>query len=317
MKFLLCGASGYIGTVLQEELVKAGHSFVNFDSDLLGLTKEDKKAKNPTIIASSYDNHKEIDKFKGYDIIVNLAAHVGDPMCLVDTQFALMNNCLGTKNIVSKAEKENKPLIHLSTSSIYGSEDCTLDDPLTEDVKTFPIDFYGQTKYQQERYVKSLNNYCMFRLGTAYGQSPRMRYDLVIPTFTAKAVNDKKIVVFGGNQYRPFVHIRDVARAIIFAGENNLRGIYNLANENLKIIEVAEKIRKIYRETKIETNKMISDPRNYIVSDAKLLSKGFKFKFNVDKGIREMGKASTIKEYDRAIYSNDKLANLKKMKIKI
>jgi len=321
MKFLLIGSSGYLGSVLKEELIKKKHSFTDFDSNLLGLTKETTdKYGNRTIIDSSLNKNGQLAKFKDYDIMVNLASVVGDPACLVDTKFSLMNNCVGTRNMVEKANRNKKPIIHFSTASTYGSENCSLDNPLTEENRVFPIDFYGQTKYQQERFVELAKKFVMFRLGTAYSQSPRMRYDLVIPLFTAKAINDKKIVVYGGNQWRPFVSVRDVARAVMYASENLRKfngGIFNLTNENLTIKRVAEIIKEIYPETKIETNKMITDPRNYIVSNKKLLDTGFKFKWNVKKGIKEMGKAKTVKEYDRVVYSNEKLALLKKMGIKL
>jgi len=320
MKFLIIG-SGYLGKVLEEELIKRKHSFTVFDSNLLGLTKEGiDKYGNKTIIDSSLNKKGALNSFKNYDVMINTAAVVGDPACLVDTKFALMNNCVATRNMVEKANRDKKPIIHFSTCSTYGSENCSLDNPLTEMNKVFPIDFYGQTKYQQERFIELAENSVMFRLATAQGQSPRMRYDLVIPTFTAKAINDKKIVVYGGEQWRPFVHVRDVARAVIFASENFekfIGRVFNLTSENLTIKQVAETIKKIYPETKIEINKMITDPRNYIVSNKKLLDTGFKFKWNVEKGIKEMGEAKTIKEYDRVIYSNEKLALLKKMGIKL
>lgn len=323
MHFLLIGGDGYLGQVLQWEILIAGHSFTVYDNNLYGLSRE--RIVSPTgdgevITADTLDLNGKIYKHSkdSYDIIVNLAAVVGDPACLVDTRFALKNNCVGTRNIVAKAIADDKPIIHFSTCSLYGAEKCTLKKPLKEGDPTFPIDFYGQTKYQQERFVvEGTDKHCVFRLGTATGQSPRMRYDLVIPSFTAKATRDKKIIVFGGGQYRPFVHVRDVARAVIFSADNNLRGIYNLANENLTITQVANKIKKALPQTIVETNSLIQDPRNYIVDGTKLLKKGFKYEWTVLKGIKEMMSASTIKEYDRVIYHQDQLMQLKKMNIKI
>jgi len=317
-KFLIVG-SGYIGKVIEDEIRKAGHAFTTFDNNLLGLQKPGKdEAGNETIMDDSLNENGPLSKFTNYDVMINTAAVVGDPACLVDTRFALQNNCVGTRNMVEKANRDGKRIIHLSTCSLYGAEKCTEENPLKEADHTFPIDFYGQTKFQQERFVtERAKLYTVFRLGTAYGQSPRMRYDLVIPTFTAKAVNEGKITVFGGDQWRPFIHIRDVARAVIWFSERGIGGIFNLASENLTIKQLAYLIKESLTETKVEINDMIQDPRNYIVSSDKVRRLNFEFKYDVKYGIKEMAEAKTIKEYDRAIYHNDKLATLKKMGIKI
>ena len=143
-----------------------------------------------------------------------------------------------------------------------------------------------------------------------------MRYDLVIPTFVAKAVNDGKITVFGGDQWRPFVHIRDVARAVIWAAEIGIGGVFNLANDNLTIKQLAYIIKSWLKGTEIEVNDMIQDPRNYIISSRKIKHIGFEFKYNVIYGIKEMAEGKTIKDWDRAIYHNDKLGMLKKMGVR-
>lgn len=322
MRYLLVGGEGYIGRVLQEEIITSGHEYLSIDNNLLGLAQYNTLPgmKGESVFGDTLDKISFRNTLEGkeYDVLINLAAVVGDPACLVDTRFALQNNCVGTRNMVERANKEGKKIIHLSTCSLYGAENCSEKNPLTETDKTFPIDFYGQTKYQQERFVvENSKNYCVFRLGTAYGQSPRMRYDLVIPTFTAKAIKEGQLTVFGGNQWRPFVHIRDVARAIIFAVDNDLKGVYNLANENVTIKQVAQKIKEAIPKTRIEINTMIEDPRNYIVSNKKILETGFKFRETIIAGIKEMMSSPTIKEYDRVIYHNNQLAQLKKNGIKL
>lgn len=312
MKFLLVGGDGYIGRVLQEEIEKSGNEFVVFDNNLLGLSKEREKI----IHDDTLNKNGKLAKYTDYDVLVNLAAVVGDPACLVNPSFSIKNNCVGTRNMVEKANRDGKKIIHISTCSLYGSENCTIENPLTENSMVFPIDFYGQTKYQQERFVTDMaKDWVSLRLGTAYGQSERMRYDLVIPLFTAKAINEKKITVFGGNQWRPFVHIRDVARAIIFSAKKDLHGIYNIVEENLKIVDLANKLKKIIPETKIEINEMINDPRNYIVSNQKIKDDGFKFEWTIEDGIREMSNAKTIYEFDKVIYSNKELVRRRFEKI--
>ena len=296
MKFLLVGGLGYIGSVLQDELTKAGHQFEIVDNDIMDLHDWHHRL---NII--DYDNLNTImNMVSNSDVIVNLAAIVGDQACLVDPHLAIKINCQGAQHIVNICNKFNKKLIQASTCSIYGESD----DLLTEESQTFPVDFYGQTKYQQERHViENSKNYCVFRFGTAYGWSTRMRFDLVVNTFTAKVYNKEKLAVFGGEQWRPFVHIRDISRAIIFAGERDLKGIYNLSNENLTIKELATTISN--NKVLIEVNTIMSDPRNYKVSNKKLTNAGFKFNWTIKKGVEEMtNHPEALKDYNNTRYSN-------------
>lgn len=306
-KILITGGLGYIGRVLQEECIKEGIEPIVIDNNLYGLADKDSnyidcdlldKEKLEEVLSK---NRKEIDT------IINLAAIVGDPACLVNTRQALEVNCVGTRNLIEIANKHKYKIIHASTCSLYGSEDCSLNKPLTEESPVFPIDFYGQTKYQQERFVKEMaDNYCIFRLGTAFGLSPRMRYDLVINTFSAKASQGETLSVFGGNQYRPFSHTRDISRAFIFAYKNNLNGLYNLAGENETITQIADVFEKNYG-TKVEKTDLIVDPRNYIASSKKLLDEGFKFEYSIEKGIAEMFEFSKNVDYRDKKYDDKKL----------
>lgn len=305
MKFLLIGGLGYIGQVLQQEIKKAGHTFEIIDNDLFSLHNG-----NDKLDIINYGHFEKISSsIKDSDIIVHLAAIVGDPACLVDTRLAIETNCQGVQHIVNLCNKYSKKIVLLSTCSLYGSSD----EILIEESPTFPVDFYGQTKYQQERYVlENANDYCVFRLGTIYGYSPRMRFDLVINNFVAKAHNNEKLSVFGGEQWRPFVHVRDAARGIIFAAEKNLKGVYNLANENVKIMDLAKKI-----SSNIDVNEFMSDPRNYKASNEKILKEDFEFKYSVDKGIEEINNyIEHLRSYKDVKYSNYKLMVLRNLQAK-
>ena len=215
---------GYIGKILSDEIKKANMQAIVIDNNFLNLANKNDKFINCDIL-----DKKRLDSIlekhaKEASYIINLAAVVWDPACLVDTRFALQVNCVGTRNVMEVANKYNYKVIHASTCSLYWAENCSMENKLTEENHTFPIDFYWQTKYQQERFVQVFgNDNCVFRLGTAYGWSPRMRYDLVINVFSWKAANWEKITVFWGKQYRPFAHVRDISRAFIFALQNNLK----------------------------------------------------------------------------------------------
>jgi len=134
-----------------------------------------------------------------------------------------------------------------------------------------------------------------------------MRYDLVVNAFAARAVKYNKIIVFGGEQERPFVHIRDISRAIVHVINKNLNGIYNVRGENLSLLKLSEIVKSI-TNCQVEINKNISDKRSYMVDGSKLLKTGFEFKFTISDAIEEIKNSPTALEMQKGIYSNLKLA---------
>jgi nucleoside-diphosphate-sugar epimerase/dTDP-4-dehydrorhamnose 3,5-epimerase-like enzyme len=300
-KVLIIGGLGYIGSVLYDIIKDEEWEVEILDTHLY----KELHPVNP-FIEADVRNKDEIKKIiHKFDVIVNLAAIVGDPACLIDTNQAIQINCIGTRNVAEICSASDKRIIHISTCSVYGSEPNKL---VKESDEGFPIDFYGQTKYTQERIVRELceDHFCVLRLGTAYGLSPRMRYDLVVNSFAARAVKDKKITVFGGEQERPFVSINDISRAIIHAIKNNLKGIYNVRGENLSLLKLSETVKEI-TGCKVDVDRNIIDMRSYMVDNSKLLDTGFEFKYTVADAIKEISKSPTALEFQKGIYSNLKL----------
>ncbi|MHA1130839.1 MAG: NAD-dependent epimerase/dehydratase family protein [Candidatus Helarchaeota archaeon] len=309
-KILVTGGLGYIGSVLCEELRKVGIEALIVDNNLYNLAGTDTIFINVDL--RNKDKLERILKKHSSELsaIIHLAGIVGDPACLIDTKKAIMINCVGTRNVVELANKFNLKIFHASTCSLYGAEHCTLESPLTEEAHLFPIDFYGQTKYQQERFVLELaDKFCIFRLATAYGLSPRMRYDLVLNLFAAKAARDETLTVFGGTQYRPFTHVRDIASAFIHAIQENLEGIYNIVAINETIINIATLINELFN-TEIEITDLIHDPRNYIADNKKILNTGFTFKWTLQEGLNEVIEYSKKIDYTQTRFSNQKLMQL-------
>ncbi len=301
-KILILGGLGYIGSVLFKIIKQEEWEVDIMDNHLY----RDIHPLNPYIEADIRNKDQIESIFKNYDVIVNLAAIVGDPACLIDTNLAIEMNCIGARNIAEICKKLKKFIVHISTCSIYGSEPNRI---VKEEDEGFPIDFYGQTKYTQERLIREIcnDNHCILRLGTAYGLSPRMRYDLVVNTFAARALKFKKITIFGGEQERPFVHIRDISRAIVHVIKYNLRGIYNVRGENLSLLKLGEIVRDI-TNCEIEINRNIVDKRSYMVDSTKLINTGFEFKYNIDYAVKEIVNSPTALEFHKGIYSNLKLA---------
>lgn len=301
-KILILGGLGYIGSVLFEIIKQEEWEVDIMDNHLY----RDINPLNPYIEADIRNRDQLESIFRNYDFIVNLAAIVGDPACLIDTNLAIEMNCIGARNIAEICKKLKKFIVHISTCSIYGSEPNRI---VKEEDEGFPIDFYGQTKYTQERLIREIcnDNHCILRLGTAYGLSPRMRYDLVVNTFAARALKFKKITIFGGEQERPFVHIRDISRAIVHVIKHNLHGIYNVRGENLSLLRLGEIVRDI-TNCEIEINRNIVDKRSYMVDSTKLINTGFEFKYNIDYAVKEIVNSPTALEFHKGIYSNLKLA---------
>jgi nucleoside-diphosphate-sugar epimerase/dTDP-4-dehydrorhamnose 3,5-epimerase-like enzyme len=298
---LIIGGLGYIGSVLYNIIEQEGWNVEILDNHLY----KELLPVNP-FIEADIRKKDEIKKIiQNHDVIVNLAAIVGDPACLIDTNLAIEINCMGTRNVAELCEKFNKKIVHISTCSIYGSEPNIV---VKEEDEGFPIDFYGQTKYTQERIVREIckDNFCILRLGTAYGLSPRMRYDLVVNAFAARAVKFNKITVFGGQQERPFVHIRDISRAIVHVIKNDLNSIYNVRGDNLSLLKLSEIVKEITNcEVEIDTN--IIDKRSYMVDNSKLVNTGFDYKYQVADAIEEIMNSPSAMEMHKGIYSNLKL----------
>ena len=171
---LIIGGLGYIGSVLREELDKINTKYLVLDNDIYRLRQDDK------YIHEDIRHYKRIEKhIKKADIIVNLAAIVGDPACCVNRRLTNNINVTGTFNVVDICRAHKKRLIHISTCSVYGDKY----DPCSEDTPPEPKDYYAQTKRKQERLISKFlpkSDYCILRLGTVFGLSPRMRFDLAI-----------------------------------------------------------------------------------------------------------------------------------------
>ena len=159
-----------------------------------------------------------------------------------------------------------------------------------------PISLYGRTKCDGEDLVRlKVKNYVCFRLATVFGHSYRMRSDLIVNNFVYTALKKKKLTLFEPHFRRNFIHVRDVANAIIFTMKNFNKlknNVYNLglSSANISKIMLAKKIKKQIPNLKISIIKNIKDPdqRDYYVSNRKIEKKGFKAKIKIEDGIKEL-----------------------------
>ena len=229
---------------------------------------------------------------KGMDFIIPLAGLVGAPLCEKKKKEAVEINVKAIELIV-KLAKKNQKIIYPTSNSGYGigqkSKFCDENSPLN------PISLYGRTKAQAEKIVMQHSNFVAFRLATIFGYSYRMRTDLIVNNFVEKAVKTKRLDIFEPKFRRNFVHIKDVVKAFIFAIENFKKvrnNIFNLglSSANITKIQLAQKIKKNLKNTKIVVNKFKSDPdkRDYFVSNKKIEKAGFKAKITLEEGIKEL-----------------------------
>jgi len=219
------------------------------------------------------------------DVVVWLAALVGDPACALNESLTVEIN---KKPLQFLKENFKGRIIYMSSCSVYGARD----DILTETSEVRPLSLYARGKIEAEKIFSDSNAIC-FRLGTVHGISDRfsrIRFDLVVNTLVMRAIHHNRITVFGGEQYRPLLHVRDVAKAIFAVLDKENTGIYNLHAENMKIIDVAKKIKEYFPSLEIEeTESVFQDNRNYRVSSDKARNElGFNPTLTVDDAIKEL-----------------------------
>lgn len=285
MKILLTGACGYVGTPLAQELLAQGHTVRGVDIQWFGnylqphprlqLVKDDIRN------ASSWD-------LRGIHVVLHLANVANDPCAELDSKLNWEVNALATMFLVERAIRDGVPhFIFASSGSVYGVKE---EPEVTEDLPLVPISDYNKTKMISERVLLSYADRIravIVRPATVCGYSPRMRLDLSVNMLTMQALTKGKITVFGGDQTRPNIHLRDMIRVYEhFLAHPELRGVFNAGFENISILDIAERAKKHIPAEIIVTPS--NDPRSYRLSSKKLLATGFQPKYGVEDGIREV-----------------------------
>lgn len=257
-KVLIIGGAGYIGGYTTDYLLQKGYDVCVFDS-LLYETRYLKKVN--FIYGDIRDTELVIKTAIDYDCIIIMAAFVGDPVCAGHPDLADEINHIAVKNICHGLT--NQHVIFLSTCSVYGKNDNMLDEfsPVN------PLSVYAKTKFKAENYIYEKNG-TIFRLGTVYGigdSFSRIRLDLVVNVLAMRSFYEKEITIYGGEQWRPLISVKDIAGYINEAIDRGIRGTYILSNENCRMKELASRI--ALPDTTINyTESKPDDARNYKVS---------------------------------------------------
>jgi len=300
MKVLIVGGAGYVGGGIVDLLLKENEVTV-YDS----LIYENSYRKNVDFIFGDIRDYKKINNILDqYDAVIWLAALVGDGACAINPALTHEINSETVKNL---AKNFKGKIVFLSTCSVYGAQEGILD----ESSEVNPLSEYASSKLIAEKYLADSDS-IIFRLGTLFGigdKFSRIRLDLVVNILTTKAYIDKKMSVFGGEQWRPLLHVKDVANAIAHTLDTQTNGVFNLHYKNFKIIEIANEIKNKISDVEIETTPLpFQDARNYQVSSDKLRdATGFQATVDLIQGINEMYElisSNRIKDINDPRYSN-------------
>jgi nucleoside-diphosphate-sugar epimerase len=300
-KILVTGGAGYIGSVLVPILLSQNYKITIVDSLIHGQSSLLDCCANPDfdfVKGDICDNQLMASLIPKHDIIVLLAAIVGAPACKANPALARLVNYDAHMEIIKRISPSQK-IIFPNTNSGYGIGEK--DGYCTEKTPLKPISDYGIAKVEIEKALLDKGNAVTYRLATVFGTSPRMRMDLLVNDFTYRAYKDRFIILFEEHFRRNFIHIRDVAKAFIFGITNyeKMKGEpYNvgLSSANLTKRQLCEKIKEHVPDFYIHSAPVGEDPdkRDYLVSNKKIESLGWRPDYTLDDGIVELLKAYRI-----------------------
>lgn len=316
---LVIGGAGYIGSVLVRRLLKAGYRVRVLDLLLYGGDSLDEVRDNPNFEFHQGDT-RHIDTLlaaiQDVDSVIHLAELVGDPVCDNNPVLTLQTNYLSTLTIAQICTYlQINRFVYTSSCSVYGASA----DPeliLNESSELSPVSLYGRMKINAERTILGMSsgNFspCILRFGTVFGASPRPRFDLVVNTLTTQAFYGGKIHIFGGEQWRPHLHVSDAACAIQTVLESPIEDVaaqvFNIVGENLKIETLGKLVGARLPDTSVIYDSDAKDPRNYRVSGDKAAEKlGFRPSVRVTEGIEELVRyleSGKIVDYKDKRYQN-------------
>ncbi len=298
---LVTGGAGYLGSTMIPALLAAGHEVICVDNFMFGQDSLNHVCVDPKFSVHRGDVRDMAmmrPLFKKADVIIPLAALVGAPLCGRDVIGTETINRDAITDMCKELSKEQKILMPITNSGYGIGEEgkyCDETSPLR------PISLYGKVKVEAEEVVLQRENSVSFRLATVFGMSPRMRIDLLVNDFVYRAFYDRAVVLFESHFKRNYIHVRDVTRAFMHAMDNfdTMRGEpYNvgLSEANLSKWELCEKIKEhlpsfVFLEAPIGED---PDKRDYIVSNEKIESTGWKPAYSLDQGIPDLIKGYTM-----------------------
>jgi nucleoside-diphosphate-sugar epimerase len=297
-KVMVTGAGGYIGTQLVRDLVKAGHEVTAVDRFFFGKEPLSEFIGNRQVTIKQKDI-RDLDQndFKDHDTVCDLACLSNDPAGEIDPELTYHINRDGRIHVAKTAKQAGVAKYIISSScSVYGKGE---EPQLSETSKTNPMSVYAKSTLEAEQQNLSIadSNFSVtaLRNATVFGLSTRMRFDLVVNLMTLTAFQKGRIIVMGGGlQWRPLVHVSDVSRAFttVISSKKDLvnKEIFNIGLDNFQIKNLAYLVREeLPFPVEIETAPDDADRRDYNVVFQKAKEKiGFSAKVDVIHGIKEI-----------------------------
>lgn len=303
---LVTGGAGYIGSILVPALLNEGNKVTVLDSLMYGQYPLLDCCANPDfefIKGDICDSSLVSLLVPKFDAVLPLAAIVGAPACKINPPLTKLVNHDAPLAMIKSLSPSQK-VVFPTTNSGYGIGEkdkyCTEESPLR------PISEYGKHKVEIEKALLDTGSAITLRLATVFGMSPRMRMDLLVNDFTYRAYKDRFIVMFEAHFRRNYIHIRDVAKAFIFALNNyeKMKGQpfnVGLSSANLTKMQLCQKIKEYVPDFYIHEAPIGEDPdkRDYLVSNEKIESLGWRPDHTLDSGIKELLKGYRILKPNR------------------
>ena len=302
MTVTVTGGAGYVGATVVDELLTAGRRVKVLDSllhDQEDIASELEARGVEVVRGDIRDADARAKALEGAEALVHLAAIVGDPACAQDPELSNEVNVGGSRALVADARASGvERMVFASTCSNYGRmADPTV--PVDENDELAPVSLYAEQKVGIEKALlegehNGLKPTCL-RFATVYGVGRRMRFDLTVNEFTRDLWADKHLEVFGELFWRPYIHVRDAARAVaavLAAPDEKVAGrVFNAghSDENYRKLDLVEIITGELKRGDVGYVSRDEDPRDYKVSFERIKDElGFVPEMRVPTGVAEL-----------------------------
>lgn len=303
MKILIAGAAGYIGSILVPFLLERRHTITAVDRFYFGDTLCAPRERHPDALRVVRDDVRAMspELVRGHQAVIDLSGISNDPACELDPDLTESVNVQGGRSLAKMARDLGvRRYVYSSSCSVYGHGDSV---GLTENSPRNPVSLYARAKRDLEDSLGLLAteahgafDVVILRLATVFGLSPRMRFDLAVNVMARNAyVNHRITVDGGGRQWRPFVHVRDVAHAFALATEADAATVagevFNVGSNamNVQILNLAFRVRDMIPPTEVIPVPSDPDLRNYNVNFDKIHRVlGFKAEHAIEDGVTEV-----------------------------
>lgn len=296
---LVIGGAGFLGSLLCRELLERGHRVRVLDALLYGAAPLESLLLQPgfsLVAGDTRDPRALAEALEGATLLVHLGELVGDPACAANEALARQINGAATRRVIEAAAGSGvRRFVYTSSCSVYGAAAGVVD----EDSPPNPLSPQARFKLAGEAALLARGGPgfepVVLRLASLFGLSPRPRFDLLVNQLAARAASGRRVDVFGGGQWRPFLHVRDAARAIacvLEAPRGSVAGqVWNVGGDaqNHTLQSVADAIAGVVPETRLVRRDLTPDLRSYRVSFARIAGTlGFRPTRDLASGVAEI-----------------------------